>query len=84
MDEQGQVPIAIAGVSHHTANVTALEAFRFSGEPEFLEAAKDRFPGVILLQTCNRVEVFVEGTAEDLRTFLADQGRDGFNRISNI
>nr|WP_319375978.1 glutamyl-tRNA reductase [uncultured Methanoregula sp.] len=78
MDEQGQVPIAIAGVSHHTANVTALEAFRFSGEPEFLEAAKDRFPGVILLQTCNRVEVFVEGTAEDLRTFLADQGRDGF------
>ena len=28
--------IAIAGVSHHTADVMALEAFRFGDEPAFL------------------------------------------------
>ncbi|WP_372961393.1 glutamyl-tRNA reductase [Methanoregula sp.] len=78
MDEPVVVPVAIAGVSHHTANVTALEAFRFSGESEFLEAARGQFPGVLLLQTCNRVEVLVEGTADELRTFLAGQGREGF------
>ena len=55
------VPLAIAGVSHHTANVMTLEAFRFASEEEFLAAARDRFAGVILLQTCNRVEVIVEG-----------------------
>ena len=38
------VPLAIAGVSHHTANVMTLEAFRFAGEEEFLAAARERFP----------------------------------------
>ncbi len=38
--------IAIAGVSHHTANVMALESFRFPDEPAFLAAAKKRFGGV--------------------------------------
>ena len=33
--------IAIAGVSHHTADVMALEAFRFGDEPGFLEAARE-------------------------------------------
>ena len=61
MTEPDTIPIAIAGVSHHTANVAAIEAFRFAGEPEFLEAAGKRFAGVLLLQTCNRVEVIVEG-----------------------
>ena len=37
--------IAIAGVSHHTANVMALEAFRFGDEPAFLEAAGEEVPG---------------------------------------
>ncbi|MFA4876274.1 MAG: glutamyl-tRNA reductase [Methanoregula sp.] len=78
MDETAPVLIAIAGVSHHTANVTAIEAFRFSMEPEFLATAREHFPGVMLLQTCNRVEVLVEGTEDELRTFLAGQGRSGF------
>ena len=70
--------IAIAGVSHHTADVMALEAFRFADEPAFLAAAKKRFHGILLLQTCNRVEVIVEGDAGLLREFLEEQGRKGF------
>jgi glutamyl-tRNA reductase len=78
MAEPEHVSLAIAGVSHHTANVTALEAFRFGGEAEFLEAASARFKGVLLLQTCNRVEVMVEGDAGTLRSFLTEQGRKEF------
>jgi glutamyl-tRNA reductase len=78
MTEPEHIPLAIAGVSHHTANVTALESFRFGGEAEFLESAAVRFKGILLLQTCNRVEVIVEGDVEELRTFLAGMGRTGF------
>jgi glutamyl-tRNA reductase len=78
MTDPAGVSIAIAGVSHHTANVTTIEAFRFSGEPEFLAAAKERFAGVLILQTCNRVEVIVEGDKATLREFLSEQGRTGF------
>jgi len=69
---------AIAGVSHHTADVMALEAFRFGDEPAFLSAAQEKFAGALLLQTCNRVEVIVEGDAGSLRDFLEGQGRKGF------
>jgi glutamyl-tRNA reductase len=78
MNEPATVPIAIAGVSHHMANVTALETFRFPDEPEFLKKAGQQFKGVLLLQTCNRVELIVEGDAEDLRDFLTRQGRRDF------
>ena len=78
MAEPDTIPIAIAGVSHHTAIVAAIEAFRFAGEPEFLEAAGMRFSGVLLLQTCNRVEVIVEGDVDALKEFLAEQGRKNF------
>ncbi|OPX63807.1 MULTISPECIES: glutamyl-tRNA reductase [unclassified Methanoregula] len=77
MDED-TIPLAVAGVSHHTADVAAIEAFRFADEPEFLAAAKQRFDGALLLQTCNRVEVIVEGDVADLRQFLAEQGRKDF------
>ncbi len=70
--------IAIAGVSHHTANVMALESFRFPDEPAFLAAAKKRFGGVLLLQTCNRVEIIIEGDAHSLRDFLESQLRSDF------
>jgi glutamyl-tRNA reductase len=70
MTDPDSIPIAVAGVSHHTANITALEAFRFAGEAEFLASASAHFKGVLLLQTCNRVEVIVEGTAGELREFL--------------
>jgi glutamyl-tRNA reductase len=78
MTEPGSIPLAIAGVSHHTSNVAQIESFRFSGEPEFLEAAGQRFAGVLLLQTCNRVEVIVDGDVDALREFLAEQGRKDF------
>ena len=78
MTEPENIPIAIAGVSHHTANVTTIEAFRFSDEAEFLEAASARFKGVLLLQTCNRVEVIVEGDVDELRSFLTGMGRNDF------
>jgi glutamyl-tRNA reductase len=78
MAEPEHIPLVIAGVSHHTANVTALEAFRFGGEEKFLAAAAARFRGVLLIQTCNRVEVIVEGEAEELHSFLTGLGRNGF------
>ena len=78
MTEPDCNPVAIAGVSHHTANVTALEAFRFPGEAEFLATASAQFKGVLLLQTCNRVEVIVEGSVDELREFLTLQGRTDF------
>jgi glutamyl-tRNA reductase len=78
MAETDTIPIAIAGVSHHTANVAAIEAFRFPNEPEFLEKAGKRFSAVLLLQTCNRVEVIVEGDVDALKEFLAEQGRKDF------
>jgi glutamyl-tRNA reductase len=78
MNEPGLTPIAIAGVSHHTADVTALEKFRFPDDPAFLQQAGKRFTGVLLLQTCNRVELIVEGEAGELRDFLTDHGRQDF------
>ncbi|MCX6697136.1 MAG: glutamyl-tRNA reductase [Methanoregula sp.] len=70
--------IAIAGVSHHISKVTALEAFRFPDEPAFLQQAAGRLKGVLLLQTCNRVEIIVEGDGGALRDLLSEQERTGF------
>ena len=78
MVEYGAAPIAIAGLSHHTAHVAALEAFRFLNEGEFLRSAAKRFKGVLLLQTCNRVEVIVQGKAAALSDFLQERERHGF------
>jgi glutamyl-tRNA reductase len=78
MTEPVPAPIAIAGVSHHMTNVRAIEAFRFPDEPELLRSAGELFKGVLLLQTCNRVELIVEGDAGGLRDFLAVQGRQDF------
>ena len=78
MTKSGQVAIAIAGLSHHTADVAALEVFRFSDENSFLSRAAERFKGVVLIQTCNRVEVIVQGDAAALSDFLEEQDRHGF------
>jgi glutamyl-tRNA reductase len=78
MAEPDSIPIAIAGVSHHTANVAAIETFRFAVEKEFLAEAGRQFSAVLLLQTCNRVEMIVEGDVDALKEFLAKQGRKDF------
>jgi len=76
------VPLAIAGLSHHDATVDLLEKFRFPDEESFLEKARDHFHGIMLIQTCNRVEVLVHGDAESLRDFLEEGGRYGFTLYS--
>ena len=71
-------PIACAGISHHSADVQALETFRYDDEPAFLLSARERFKGVVLLQTCNRIEIFVQGTGNELNTFLEESSREGY------
>lgn len=78
MGEQNPARIVIAGVSHHTADVSTIEKFRFLDEAKFLETAMDRFRGVLLLQTCNRVEIIAECDAKQLDDFLSEQGRTGY------
>ena len=78
MTEPAAAHIAIAGVSHHTAKVTELEAFRFPDEQEFLKLAGERFKGALLLQTCNRVEIIIEGDRVALQDFLSELNRSGF------
>jgi glutamyl-tRNA reductase len=78
MDRQVHIPLAIASLSHHDAPAAVLEEARFPDEAAFLAAAREHFRGVLLLQTCNRVEILVLGTGEALDGFLASTGRTGF------
>ncbi len=78
MPDPVTVPLALAGVNHHTADIATIEAFRFPNEAALLRKARERFRGALLLQTCNRVEVLVEGDARGLEEFLQEQGRRGF------
>lgn len=78
MDRQVHTPLAIASLSHHDAPAAVLEEARFPDEPAFLAHAREHFRGVLLLQTCNRVEILALGTAEALGGFLASTGRRGF------
>lgn len=84
MPEPFVTPLALAGMSHHTADIAMLEAFRFPDEEAFLHAARERFKGVLLLQTCNRVEVLVEGDARGLEAFLREQGRKDFFILGGV
>jgi glutamyl-tRNA reductase len=77
-------PIAIAGLNHHTATVDMLESFRFPDEEAFLKKAKDRFRGVLLLQTCNRIEILVHGEAFSLVSLLQEEGRTDFSVLSGV
>jgi len=78
MPDPIMTPLALAGLNPHTADIAALEAFRFPDEAAFLREARERFKGVLLLQTCNRVEVLVQGDARSLEEFLQERGRRGF------
>jgi glutamyl-tRNA reductase len=77
-------PIAIAGLNHHTATVDMLERFRFPDDEAFLKKAKDRFRGVLLLQTCNRIEILVHGEASSLVSLLQEEGRKDFSVLSGV
>ncbi|MCX6693258.1 MAG: glutamyl-tRNA reductase [Methanomicrobiales archaeon] len=78
------VPVIIAGLSHHSADAAVLEKFRFPDERAFLNTAHERCKGVVLLQTCNRVEVIAHGDPSTLITFLQEGGRPEFSVYSGI
>ena len=82
MPGQPFAPLAIAGLSHHTATVDKLESFRFPDEAAFLEKAKDRFRGALLLQTCNRIEIMVHGEASSIVSLLEEEGKEGYYLLS--
>lgn len=71
-------PLAIAGISHHIASVADMEAVRFPDEEAFLTRASEWFKGVVLLQTCNRIEVIVHGSADLLSSFMESEGRSNW------
>lgn len=70
--------IAVATADHTKYREDVLGLFRFNDETAFFERASKIFPGVILLQTCNRVEILVHGTARKLGDFLHSEQRFGF------
>jgi len=84
MSDDYTIPLALASVSHHQADVATLEAFQFPDEKVFLQKAKERFKGVILLQTCNRIEVVIHGAGEALSDFLLERGRTGYITYSGV
>ncbi|MDD1668494.1 MAG: glutamyl-tRNA reductase [Methanomicrobiales archaeon] len=84
MDRQVYTPLAVATLSHHDAAATELERARFPDEEAFLSSAREHFRGVLLLQTCNRVEVLVQGTAAGLSEFLTSLGRRDFRILEGV
>ncbi len=78
MDRQVHTPLAVASLSHHDAKATELEGARFPDEGEFLRRAREHFRGVLLLQTCNRVEILVQGSPAALSEFLLSLERRDF------
>lgn len=83
-DPSSSPPLAIAGLNHHCADIATLEEFRFPDEVALLHEARERFKGVLLLQTCNRVEVLVEGDARSLEAFIREKGRKDFTIIDGV
>lgn len=71
-------PVAIGGLVHHRADAATIEAFRFPAEAEALAEANAHFGGALLLQTCNRVELMVLGSGDELDAYLRETGRADF------
>ena len=71
-------PLTIASLAHHNTNTTTLEKARFFDEVETLTALSPHVHGALLLQTCNRVELIVQGSVDEVHSFLHTNGRDGF------
>ncbi|HJJ98876.1 MAG TPA: glutamyl-tRNA reductase [Methanocorpusculum sp.] len=71
-------PVAIAGIDHTVLDQNQLAEYRFADGASFLTDSRQHFKGVILLQTCNRVEILVHGTGTALANYLHSLGRTGF------
>jgi glutamyl-tRNA reductase len=79
--------ITMAGISHHTAPLHVRERFALpsDGIPDFLRRAHSRFGATALLETCNRLELYLSGEHERDRVldFLArelDSPRETIDR----
>ena len=70
--------IVIATADHTKYKEEVLGLFRFKDEEAFFEKTAPLFPGVVLLETCNRVEILVHGNADTLRKFLSGEKKYGF------
>jgi glutamyl-tRNA reductase len=84
MDKQLHTPLAMATLSHHDASAARLEEARFPDEEAFLRSAREHFRSAVLLQTCNRVEILVQGTRDDLSEFLLSLGRRDFRVLGGV
>ncbi|MDO9523562.1 MAG: glutamyl-tRNA reductase [Methanocorpusculum sp.] len=70
--------ISVATADHSKYGEEVLGLFRFKDETAFFEKASKIFSGVVLLETCNRVEILVHGSGKQLRDFLHGENRFGF------
>ena len=70
--------LAVASFNYAEHGVTELAKNRFEDEAAFYRSAKSEFSGVLLLQTCGRIEILVHGLRGNLEAFLSREGREGF------
>lgn len=74
------MPVAVVGVSHHEVALPELQALSRHAEglaPALLRECGSEISGAVVLSTCNRVELYVEGAdafiaAERARAFLVE------------
>lgn len=78
MSDSLRVKLSLASFDYKNHDQSELSKVRFEDEPAFLKKAKEIFEGVILLQTCNRVEILVHGEKDRLAEFLKEENRSGF------
>ncbi|MDO5844701.1 MAG: glutamyl-tRNA reductase [Methanocorpusculum sp.] len=78
MSDSLRVKLALASFDHKNHDQSELSKARFEDETAFLKKAKENFEGIILLQTCNRVEILVHGSKNKLAEFLKKENRSGF------
>ena len=72
-------PLTIASLAHHDTDVPALEKARFPDEVQILTEISNHVSSALLLQTCNRVELIVQGSIDEVRSFLHAHGRTDFS-----
>ncbi|HJJ46920.1 MAG TPA: hypothetical protein O0X32_01490, partial [Methanocorpusculum sp.] len=73
--ERNNLSIALASFDFRQHSQDAIAAYRFE-EEEFFN--KENFVGTVLLQTCNRIEILIHGTAQELMEFLDGENRENF------
>ena len=78
--ETSGINIALASFDFTRHNQNALASNRFE-EEEFFR--RENFDGTVLLQTCNRIEILIHGTAQELKEFLAEENRSDFQIYEN-